>query len=410
MSSSAPLDQWIECPGFAVTQPIGTFLVARMRWQDLKEIVFADIRRVISNQGSELGKYVGIQRELSPGRVKEIAEYVNTVDATFPNSIIVAVRQDGTHDTTEEGGVQDSLEFVPYDQDEVSGSNIEYLSQSGTIRLRRHERLAKIIDGQHRIAGLLQYAGEQDFELIVTIYVDMDIADQALVFATINKAQTKVNKSLVYDLYAYARTRSPQRTMHNIAVTLNQRELSPFHNKIKRLGKADGVGQTITQATFVEAFVPFISDNPIRDADVYKRGKKPLRGQKYGETKLFFRPWFIEEKDELIARVIIDYFSEVARRWQAWDEVETGNILNRSTGFLALVGLMSDIFKKRDPTLTPRPVLQEAFRTVLGAVDLESEDFKREAFIPGSAGRSALLARLRTGLKTLYASGVRIDS
>ena len=36
-------------------------------------------------------KYLGIQRKLSPSRVKDLKEYVKSFDATFPTSIVLAV-------------------------------------------------------------------------------------------------------------------------------------------------------------------------------------------------------------------------------------------------------------------------------------------------------------------------------
>ena len=48
------------------------------------------------------------------------------------------------------------------------------------------------------------------FDLPVTVFPTIEIADQAYIFATVNIAQTKVNSSLAYDLLAYARSRSPE--------------------------------------------------------------------------------------------------------------------------------------------------------------------------------------------------------
>ena len=76
-------------------------------------------------------------------------------------------------------------------------------------------------------------------ELNDRFFIDIDEEYQANIFSTINKAQTKVNKSHVYDLYTFSKTRSPQRTVHNICKLLNEEENSPFYHLIKRLGKAD---------------------------------------------------------------------------------------------------------------------------------------------------------------------------
>src|SRR6202023_2453792 len=112
--------------------------------------------------------------------------------------------------------------------------NVYYNAETKRLEIRRDERVAKVLDGQHRIEGLRALLSEnRPFELVITIFVDADIEEQALIFATINKTQTKVSKSLVYDLFELAKSRSPQKTCHNIAMLLNQQEGSPFKDRIK---------------------------------------------------------------------------------------------------------------------------------------------------------------------------------
>ena len=60
-----------------------------------------------------------------------------------------------------------------------------------------------------------------NFDILVSLFVGSDIADQAHVFATVNLEQTKVGKSLAIDLFELARTRSPIKTCHNVAVALD---------------------------------------------------------------------------------------------------------------------------------------------------------------------------------------------
>src|SRR2546427_7240262 len=137
-----------------VTQPIGTFYIGAIDARDLCQISYADVRRM---QERDVDRYLGIQRELSSQRVNELRQYVETVDATFPTSIIIAVSSD------------DAVFDEP----------------ANAMRIRRDTGVAHIIDGQHRIEGLAEYVGD-NFQLNVTVFVDMDIEDQAMVFATIN--------------------------------------------------------------------------------------------------------------------------------------------------------------------------------------------------------------------------------
>ena len=149
-----------------------------------------------------------------------------------------------------------------------------YDRATSKIRVRDDGNVAKIIDGQHRIEGLVAYEGN-NFQLNVTVFIDMDMEDQAMVFSTINLKQTTVAPSITLELFEYAKTRSPQKTSHNIARLLNGRENSPFHKKIMILGTATGrATESLTQAAFIKPLMRYISTDPMSDRDQLKRGRK----------------------------------------------------------------------------------------------------------------------------------------
>jgi DGQHR domain-containing protein len=346
-----------------VIQPVGTFYVGVMDSADLVAISYADIRRIAER---DIEKYLGIQRTLNPDRVKEIATYANTMDATFPTAVILAVKSE----------------------------DADYNDQGGAMSLTRNDGVAKIIDGQHRIAGLKGFRGSP-FMMNVAIFVDMDVEDQANVFATINLAQTKVNKSLVYDLYDYAKSRSPQKTSHSIARLMNRDEASPFKDKIKVLGRATPgkTNETLTQAAFVEALLPYITTKPIVDRDLLKRGKPLERRIDNRDDPRILRNLFIDERDADIAVILWNYFGAVQRRWPfAWTTKEAGNILNRTTGFTALMKFFPTAYRaaRAPDAVVPSPF----FETLFAAVKLSDADFTPENFPPGSAGISKLHKQL----------------
>src|SRR5579864_1940824 len=163
------------------TQPIGDLYITVMDAKDLCLIANFDVRRVLQ-EDRDVEKYLGIQRPLNPQRVDQLEKYVEFADATFPTSVIIAIDDD----------------YASFDED----------SQTLTVRNFREgedrpstniRRIARVIDGQHRIAGLFGLEGKL-FQMSVTVFVGSDISDQAYVFATVNLEQTKVNKSLAYDL------------------------------------------------------------------------------------------------------------------------------------------------------------------------------------------------------------------
>ena len=83
----------------------------------------------------------------------------------------------------------------------------------------------------------------------------------------------KLIQSLVYDLFSLQKSRSSEKTCHEIVVALDEMEESPFYQRIKRLGSAtDGrFGETLSQATVVRGLLPYITDDALTDRDIGKR-------------------------------------------------------------------------------------------------------------------------------------------
>ena len=130
-------------------QPIGEFYIGILNSDDLVHITYVDIRRLeYQTEQRDVEIYTGIQRELTKNRVKELSKYVNMVDATFPTGVILHIDQ------------SDILEY--------NESNFEM-----TIPYR--DSVAKVLDGQHRIAGLEHYSQPgENFQVNVVIFIGMD--------------------------------------------------------------------------------------------------------------------------------------------------------------------------------------------------------------------------------------------
>ena len=386
-----------------VTQPIGTFYVGAMSSKDLVDIAWADVRRIAPKDFDLFGEeeadspppaispddevdsgiedmeenyieiyeqdfehFLGIQRELSSSRVKKIQQYVSNVDAAFPTAVLLAV----------------SSEQARFDRDNY------------TLSIVKHKNTAKIIDGQHRIAGLKNYAGSAKFDVNVAVFIDMDIQDQAMVFATINFTQTKVNKSLAYDLYEFTTMRSPQKTAHDIVRFLNYRDNSPLQNRIKMLGTGSGSGlETITQATFVDRLLRYISSNPMRDRDLIRRRRKLPKASGAAQRTQIFRDFFMDERDAQIIVILWNYFLAVQTRWpDSWNNVVQGNILNRTAGFSALMRFLKVAYNSIGKP--SKVVLLADFKPIFDSIDLEDGEFSSEEYLPGGSGESRLFNAL----------------
>jgi DGQHR domain-containing protein len=338
----------------------------------LGKIAHFDVRRVLQEE-RDVERYLGIQRPLNTQRVLELEKYVNFNDATFPTGIIIAIDD----------------EYTEYDEGKETLIVRNY-KEGESVPSRRIHEIARVIDGQHRIAGLYKFNGEK-FELPVTVFVGSDISDQAYVFATVNLEQTKVSKSLVYDLFALSRTRSPQRTAHQIAVALDADKSSPFHKRIKRLGVATPGrwGELITQATFVEGVLRYISNDPKSDRDALLRGSSLESSDVKKDEKLIFRNFFIDERDIDIGRIVYNYFAAVRDRWpEAWNSREKGIILNKTNGFRAFIRVLQPLYS--DMTQPGNVPSAAKFLDRLRSVQMDGMDFNTDRYIPGTSGESAL--------------------
>jgi DGQHR domain-containing protein len=375
----------IECLEFH--QPIGVFYVGKINIQDLLSISYADVRRIEREEKNDIETYFGIQRNLSNSRVKEIADYVRTLDATFPSSILIAISSNDIDNPVEDGFV----EFDPLTK---------------CLLIKKNENIAHIIDGQHRVFGFKKALENNDlfkdkinqFDLMVTIFIDMDPERQAIVFSTINKAHTKVNKSLVYDLFDLAKTQSPQRSSHNIVKLLNEKDNSPFKDKIKMLGLADDTSkETIAQATFVELILRYISNNPMIDRDTLKRGKKLDIVKDKEFEKYFFRNWFILGEEAKIAKILWNYFNAVRNKWpEAWED--NSKVLTKSTGLIAFMRLLKDFIANYG---LDKVITEEEFKYYINNIDLKDKDFINSNYKSGGVGQSDLYKdlKLKSGLK-----------
>jgi hypothetical protein len=169
----------------------------------------------------------------------------------------------------------------------------------------------------------------------------------------------------------------------------------PFYRKIMILGTATGrATESLTQAAFIRPLMAYISTNPMADRDQLKRGKKlPLAEP--GEVrvkKVVFRNLFIEERDAEIAKIMWNYFKAVEQRWpEAWTLRQAGLILNRTTGYGALMRFLPLAYL----TLGRDTVIPTAeFKAIFDQVKLNDNEFTPDNFKPGSSGQSQLFRRL----------------
>jgi DGQHR domain-containing protein len=287
-------------------QPAGTFYLTAMPAEEIIRIARANPR--IFNPETLISEG-GVQREPSKKRVKGIAEYARTSDAAFPTAVLLAI---------------DSSKCV---------------LQDGQISVEGNE-VADIVDGQHRILGLKEISPTQNFILPVIFILDATQEEKALLFATINGTQTKVPASLIYDLYGVSESRSPAKTCHEIARSMNSMSESPWHRRLKMLGRKSVAGSTesLSQGTFIKFLLPLISANPAKDADLLKNGKKPGV-----YPQCVFNEYFRDEQDSMILKVILNTFIGARTVWPTEWKDPDNFVLTKTLGFSGIMRALPDL-------------------------------------------------------------------
>jgi DGQHR domain-containing protein len=288
----------MKIPIIEVTQPIGTFYLASMKAS------FIIDKLIVNRRGVEEDSESGIQRRLSDKRVHDIAFYTKDPDATFPTAIILNIDK-------KKCNAKINGNYLSFDENKFS---------------------AEIIDGQHRIFGLKKSEVIDLFELPLVLLFDLTEEEKAYIFSTINGNQQKVDKSLVYDLFSLAITRSPFKTAHEVARAMNSSQASVLCNRLKMLGRMITGEETLSQGAFVNYLVPLISKDPQKDLVDEKRGVRLAN-----DDTLPFRYYYINKKDEYILKVMINYFGAFAKVFKnEWNNSKY-YILSRSTGFGGLM-------------------------------------------------------------------------
>lgn len=333
-----------------IEQPIGTFYLTSMPATALYDVVEV---RPHGEDDSE-----GVQRELSERRANDIRDFCSDTDAVFPTPIVISIKQN-----------------VPY--------NIDTKNQ--IITLPDSMKVGEVIDGQHRLWGINRSPYKGCFELPVVLMFNLTLQEKAYIFSIVNKTQTKVNRSLIYNLFGLTTNRSPYKTAHEIARACNQNEASPFYRRLKMLGKKtpNQTSASLSQGTFVKQLVELISKNPEDDARRWKRGDKLIDIE-----TLPLRKYFIEEQDNVIMKIIENCFSALKIVFPAeWNRPDN-NILWKTTGFCGVMIALNNIVSKG---IEKKSLTVEFFMTIFRRfkADIESNNIQLTSRdFPGGGGQN----------------------
>lgn len=276
------------------------------------------------------------QREKDPSRVNSISKFILENEYSFfPNTIICTCDILEIDDIKNIEDVIDkyykgpeSLSFL-FNEDDKEFLIIPIVKES-----------VLVIDGQHRLEGLKKYINDnplfnENYEVLLSFFIDYDRAIVAQQFYTINYEQKSVNKSILYHLMGEFSDEINELTLlHNFVRLLNELTKSPFHNRIKMLGKTPlGIEDeqkskfSISQAFLIDELLKTISSKASNG--LYQ--------------PIFLRYFRNEEEQIKIVKFLIRYFNAIKSLNPDWNDPEA-SILSKGMGVGALIKVLQLLF------------------------------------------------------------------
>ena len=390
-----------ETRALRVDQRLGTFYVAVLPAELLLQVAASDRMRAMINPDGSGYELKGTQRIVQDKRLNEIADYINRMDSAFPNSIIIAANYDPTS-----GFDQGELEHIEEEDSgqPVVGSRVWSVREAAdgcyTLTIPTEEKLAAVIDGQHRLFAFARAEPEamRSMSLLCSVFIDLPKALQAQIFATINSTQKRVDRSLTYELFGYNVSDEDEEywTPDKLAVFFARKlvtdEESPLRGRIMVAPKRDAALEElaatadwrVSTAVVVDGILRLFSANPKRDANIMRKDEaSPRRVLMNGpRDNSPLRNVYIEGNDALIYKMVLNYLRASEKVF--WRDASPESFILRTIGVQAVFDILrkiaGDAFEARD-------ISKEYFVGRIGAageIDFSDERFRN----PSGSGRT----------------------
>ncbi len=318
-----------------------------------KKVVFylakikPSILRLVANKSlSRYKNAEGLQRDPNPEKINDIKNYLSSdALATFPNTIIISLRDDLN---TEEP--------------------LYRFNDDGDLVLSLDPEVANIIDGQHRLSAFTD--GDDDFELPVSIFLDLSLGEQAKLFAIINSTQTKVPLDLVYEDFFQSVARSPEKVSFYIVKNLNEDIDSPWFGKIKTLSERRG--RDLAQGSMAK----FIHKNLLSSGKI-------------------FNSMYTAERDKDMYEILKNYFSAMRNVFPSeWENINNEYILTKTTGFIGFMKFFVELLK----TSKKDELTRSFFENIIFRARMEIGELTSKNYVSGAVGQAKLLGILKKNL------------
>jgi len=330
-------------PCIKVDQSFGVFFACSITAKDLLAISEPIRAEVLDDEidndplDFSIYKSKGTQRQLGKKRPEQIAEYIKSGVAAFPNSIII--------------GANISLDGYLLEKDDRN-----WYFEDGNILIKKDALTAAIIDGQHRLAGF-ELLDKNDpalnDHLLCSIYLDIPMTYHAQIFSTINSTQRKVNKNLIYQLYQIDMDEkepkywTPEVLSVYLSRALGVDDKSPLNKRvILAVTKEDEEMHgdwKVSLSSLVESILRLISTHPREDRDTFY--SKRMENKTRSCLKKDSSPWrdlFLSMRDKDIYKSILSYLDI------CYTGIPDGSAYKSSIGCTALLDALRIIIDKHN--------------------------------------------------------------
>lgn len=414
MAMGAAMEFPIEVKALKVEQPIGVYYVAILPARILLEVAFSDVLSASLNEDEGCYELDGTQRLVQPKRLQAIADYINRTDAAFPNSIILAAnyrKEDGLIEDDEE---EDDEEKVDENASQHRAPSHRWSIEDGdgccTLRIPTREKLAAIIDGQHRLFSFAHAKPQRlDMNLICSIFLDLPKPFQAYLFATINSTQKPVDKSLTYELFGYNVEEeeetywSPDKLAVFFTRKLGTDEKSPLKGQIVIAPKKDaalarlaqGARWKVSTAVIVEGIMRLYTSNPKKDSTNLHEGLRRKRSELEGmrKDKSPLRDVYLSNNDAVIYAMALNYL--IACEAVFWKDASEGSFITKTVGVQALFDILRTLVRD---AYDQRNVSVAYFSNKLqpaGSIDFSADYFRNAS----GSGRSTIRKAIQSAIE-----------
>lgn len=356
-----------------VEQPIGCYYVTVLPASVVLDVAYSDVLSARKRSNEDSYDLDGTQRLVQPKRLQMIADYIDRVDSAFPNSIILAVnyrKEDGLLEDDEPLEPEGKL-LEKQTDGSVQSKRWEIAESSEgchSLTIPTREKLAAIIDGQHRLFAFThtRKPSSLDRDLICSVFLDLPKPFQAQLFATINSTQKPVDKSLTYELFGYNVEEEDESfwSPDKLAVFLTRRlgtdEKSPLKGRIAIAPIKDDALTLLTAdrdwhvstAVVVEGILRLFTSNPKKDNTNLLDGDRKKRSalESIRKDKSPLRDAYVSAQDSVIYKMTLNYL--IACDEVFWKRAKTGSFIVKTVGVQALFDVLrkfaADAYDERD--------------------------------------------------------------